>query len=96
MLVVLWGNILVYPETDHDAKANGKLLKRNESTTDLGRCAFRVVNRHNHGQAADAHSTTQHHVSRSTYRMTANVRDEAASKNGLVSRTHSSSLDNNT
>ena len=51
------GYILVDPEANHNAKGDSQLLCRDESTADLGRRHFGVVDRDNHGQATDAHTT---------------------------------------
>lgn len=58
-----WGfvGILIYPETDHDTKADGQLLQGDQSTTHFRGGAFGVVNGDNHGQTANSHSSVQQH-----------------------------------
>lgn len=47
---------VVDPETDHDAKGDGELLEGDQTAADLGWGNFAVVDGHNHGEAAHAHT----------------------------------------
>ena len=47
----------VDPEADHDTKADGQLLGGHESAADLGGRDLGIVDRDDHGQATDTHTT---------------------------------------
>lgn len=47
------GKERTHPEANHDTESNSQLLHSNQRTTDLRRCQFCIVKRHDHGQTTN-------------------------------------------